>query len=237
LAYGMFGSEVIGQTLGREVEWLPHGFDSEIFKPSDPTEVWKLLKIERGVPLVGCVMSNQQRKDWGIVFGVAAWLKKELGRVKVWCKVDTIQRHWDLAALVADFHLEDTVVVDEEDIADDELAKFYSACDLTILPSLGEGFGLPLVESLACGTPCIHGNYAGGAELVPKKEWLVEPKMFRLDTPYNHLRPVFDPKDWVECVKRVLEEGKDKEFCQQSVEHLAWKNLKGPWTKWIEAGL
>ncbi|GAB4119284.1 MAG: glycosyltransferase family 1 protein [Roseiflexaceae bacterium] len=36
-----------------------------------------------------------------------------------------------------------------------DLAGLYTAADGFVLPSLGEGFGLPLVEALACGTPCL----------------------------------------------------------------------------------
>jgi glycosyltransferase involved in cell wall biosynthesis len=42
-----------------------------------------------------------------------------------------------------------------------ELAKFYNAADFTINISDAEGFGLSVLESLACGTPVI-GNLTGG---------------------------------------------------------------------------
>lgn len=35
----------------------------------------------------------------------------------------------------------------------EDLATVYSAARLTVLPSLGEGFGLPVAEAMACGTP------------------------------------------------------------------------------------
>jgi glycosyltransferase involved in cell wall biosynthesis len=34
---------------------------------------------------------------------------------------------------------------------DDELLQYYSACDLMVFPSFYEGFGLPILESMACG--------------------------------------------------------------------------------------
>jgi glycosyltransferase involved in cell wall biosynthesis len=41
---------------------------------------------------------------------------------------------------------------------DDQLRAAYAGADLTVLPSFEEGFGLPLIESMACGTPvaCSH---------------------------------------------------------------------------------
>ena len=38
-------------------------------------------------------------------------------------------------------------------IPDDSLASLYSAAVITIVPSFEEGFGLPVIESMACGTP------------------------------------------------------------------------------------
>lgn len=38
-------------------------------------------------------------------------------------------------------------------VTDSQLRRAYSGADLTVLPSFEEGFGLPIVESMACGTP------------------------------------------------------------------------------------
>jgi glycosyltransferase involved in cell wall biosynthesis len=41
------------------------------------------------------------------------------------------------------------------------LAELYRACDVLVLPTKAEGWGLPIIEALACGIPAIATNYSG----------------------------------------------------------------------------
>jgi glycosyltransferase involved in cell wall biosynthesis len=48
----------------------------------------------------------------------------------------------------------------------ESLAEYYSSCDVLVVPSDGEPFGLVVLESLACGTPVVVTQSGGLAELV-----------------------------------------------------------------------
>src|SRR5262245_30170095 len=115
-----------------------------------------------------------------------------------------------------------TLITQSGQFSDAELSYAYSACDATFLPSLGEGFGYPVVESLACGVPCVTGSYGGAAELIPNEDWLVEPLAERLDTMHNCLRPVYTPVDFAELLDNILQEPVAPEVCTTAVEHLDW---------------
>jgi len=43
-------------------------------------------------------------------------------------------------------------------VPDQDLAEYYRAADLFLFPSLREGFGLPVLEAMACGTPVVCGK-------------------------------------------------------------------------------
>lgn len=239
LAYTLFGKQVMEQSIGREVDWIPHGFNERIFKPRGKEAGRGMLGVEEDQILVGMVATNQVRKDWGTAFGAIAQLKNKIRKLKFWAHIDVPDRHWNLMALAEDFGLQKTVhVTYSGQYSSEQLSYLYSACDLTILPS-SEGFGYPIVESLACGVPVVHGNYGGGAELVPSQEWLVEPTATRLEGPWNVVRPVWSPNDWADRMEHVLELGErpEQEFCTGAVEHLQWKNLGSVWEKWMLAGI
>ena len=56
----------------------------------------------------------------------------------------------------------------------ESLAGLYSAMDVFLAPSYGEGFGIPTVEAQACGTRVIGSNWAATPDLVSDASWLVE---------------------------------------------------------------
>ena len=48
----------------------------------------------------------------------------------------------------------------------DVLASLYQKCDVFVFPTLGEGYGLVILEALSCGVPCIVSDLAGGDDAI-----------------------------------------------------------------------
>ena len=55
------------------------------------------------------------------------------------------------------------------------LVKFYNAADILIAPSLHEGFGMTVLEAMACGTPVITSNVSSLPEVAGDAAVLVDP--------------------------------------------------------------
>jgi glycosyltransferase involved in cell wall biosynthesis len=59
--------------------------------------------------------------------------------------------------------------------ADDLLPLLYSAAEAFVFPSLHEGFGLPVLEAMACGTPVLSSNLSALPEIAGDAALLVDP--------------------------------------------------------------
>jgi len=60
-------------------------------------------------------------------------------------------------------------------VPDEDLPALYSAAALFVFPSLYEGFGLPVLEALACGAPVITSNASSLPEVAGEAALLVDP--------------------------------------------------------------
>ncbi len=61
-------------------------------------------------------------------------------------------------------------------VEDADLVHFYSACDLFVFPSLYEGFGLPILEAMACGRAVVCSNATAMPEVADAAAILFDPR-------------------------------------------------------------
>lgn len=73
-------------------------------------------------------------------------------------------------------------------ISSEDLVSIYNLALLTVLPSYYEGFGLPVLESMACGTPVVCSDVASLSEIAKPFAFLCDPS---------------NPKDIADKVKKV----------------------------------
>jgi glycosyltransferase involved in cell wall biosynthesis len=60
-------------------------------------------------------------------------------------------------------------------ISSKNVIKYLRECKLYVFPSLDEGFGLPLLEAMSSGAPCISSNRSSLPEILSIKKYLFDP--------------------------------------------------------------
>ncbi|MCG5496579.1 glycosyltransferase [Ectothiorhodospira variabilis] len=60
-------------------------------------------------------------------------------------------------------------------VPDDDLLDLYNLCELFVFPSLSEGYGLPVLEAMACGIPTIASNTTSLPEVMGWDDALFDP--------------------------------------------------------------
>ena len=104
-------------------------------------------------------------------------------------------------------------------VPDEDLPALYNAADLFVYPSLYEGFGLPPLEAMACGTPVITSNTSSLPEVVGDAGIMINP--YSVDELANKMYEVLT-NDGLreELSKKGLERAKLFSWKKCAEEHL-----------------
>jgi glycosyltransferase involved in cell wall biosynthesis len=79
-------------------------------------------------------------------------------------------------------------------IPDEDLALWYNSAEIFIYPSVFEGFGLPVLDAMACGTPVVVSAATSLPEVVGSAGLCVPPH--RVTAWRETLRRVYDDREW-----------------------------------------
>jgi glycosyltransferase involved in cell wall biosynthesis len=149
---------------------IPHGVDTAVFcLPAGDERAAARAALGAGadVPLVGTVAANTTRKRLDRLVEAFALLDNR--DILLLIKTDRAAAAggFDLPALAARHGVADRLVVITRELPDAELARLYGAMDLYLHAAEWEGFGLPVVEAMACGVPVVATATQGPGEILP----------------------------------------------------------------------
>lgn len=147
---------------------IPNGADTDTFKRID-----KIKKIESSILFVGRL---EKRKGIEFLIKTIPLVKKRIPDIKLFV-IGKGKLKEKLEKIVKQSNLKDNVIF-LGFVSDKDIPKWYNCCRLTIVPSVFEGFGITIIESLACGTPVIGTNAEGIRRIINNKNWLVEYKNY-----------------------------------------------------------
>jgi glycosyltransferase involved in cell wall biosynthesis len=135
--------------------------DPEVFRPgtADDTTVLARAGLPHGAPYVLYVGSLLPRKDVPTLIRALASVRRL--RPEVCLVLAGPPRIEDTAPSVILVRQEierlgvSPAVIVASDLSDTDLAALYRGATVTVLPSQYEGFGFPIIEAMACGSPVI----------------------------------------------------------------------------------
>lgn len=247
IAMSRYGEQALADR-GVKSTYIPHSVDTGIFKPIDRAEARKSLGVPDDVFSVLINAANKgahpPRKSWSENFGALAVFMGKHPDVHVYVHTDVFGVNGvDLMALAGLWSLDPDRIhfVAQLDyklgkFSAEQVASMYSAADVLLATSMGEGFGVPTIEAQACGTPVIVSNFSASPELVGGG-WKVDIQPY-----HDHLQGAFFAMPLigsiVECLEQAYAARGSEEIRAQAIakgqEYDADRVFAEHWVPYIE---
>jgi glycosyltransferase involved in cell wall biosynthesis len=196
---------------------VPNGYDPEVIGPTGASDQQRLagmhpfLKqiIHDARPVVLMVGTIEPRKRHEIVFNAFQQYYDAICRNAGTEPVLVVagQRGWLANEPVTTLRSlqRDGKAIWLRQINDRELAALYRVATLLVMPSADEGFGLPVLESMASGTPCLVASNGALPDLVGD---------------CGFLEDTSTPESWADKIGRILFDHEIRERrARRSIEH------------------
>src|SRR5438445_6128943 len=194
---------------------------SEFYPVSDPA-MMVAVKTRYGIRREGFILSGggaEPRKNIARlveVFGRTQRLRETMNLVVV----GGMERGTEpILEAVRRARLEEAVIFPGH-VPLEDLRVLYSSCSLFVFPSLYEGFGMPVLEAMACGAPVVSSNASSLPEVVGDAALLVDPR---------------NPEAWAQAMTRVFDDANLRDDLPRtgalrinafSWEQSAWEQLR-----------
>lgn len=186
IAMSRFG-EAEMHRAGLDPLYVPHAVDTAVFRPrpDERAEIREAIDVPEDAFLVGMVAANRgspllPRKGFPQMFRAFARFRAMRPDALLYVHTNgSAQGGLDLARLARSCGLGPDALrftdplVWALGISREDVAQLTSALDVLVMPSLGEGFGLPLIEAQASGVPVIATDHSAMSELC-EAGWLVD---------------------------------------------------------------
>jgi glycosyltransferase involved in cell wall biosynthesis len=178
----------------------------------------KPLPLPRHIPdrkFVICVSSLDIRKNQNLLYQVWRRLAEELGPDCPELLLIGAQQLYmsDFMYQIRTDPLVNKLIIHLDDVVDEELAWYYRNCEFTVYPSVYEGWGLPISESLSLGKYCVAGNKTS------------------LPEAGGDLVDYFDPLDFVGCHKLIHRALTDPDYVKQREQQIRANYVPYTWAE------
>lgn len=170
------------QSHGVESTFIPHGIDMRIFNPGsgeDRLQARHDMGVDSDAFVVGVVAVNNEwesnRKSLPEALAAFAEFRRRHDDAVLFLHTEVTGRDHrgiDLRPILESLAVPPSAVVATRPdryalgVPQNEMPSLFRGLDVLLAPSAGEGFGIPVVESQACGVPVIVSDFSAQPELV-----------------------------------------------------------------------
>jgi len=155
----------------KKIEVIPtKSIDRRIFKKLNKKALRKKHKLEKRKIILH--VGNLFYKNTVLILKALKELKKEIKNI-FFIKVGKFTK--EELEFIKNNQLGD-YILNKENVSKKELVELYNISDIFIFPSLYEGFGIPLLEAMACGIPIITSNTSSIPEVVDNAAIKINPQ-------------------------------------------------------------
>ena len=159
---------------GERVEAVPHGVDARFF-PRPPNEIAEFRRThslaDHFILFVGTL---EPRKNLVKLIEAFSNLRSRIPDLKLILAGGTGWYYAQVFAAIERLDLQDGVTWAGY-VPADELPLWYNSADVFAFPSRYEGFGMPLLEAMACGTPVVTSTASSLPEVAGEAALAVQP--------------------------------------------------------------
>lgn len=178
ITYAKWGHDML-KNAGVDNVYIPHGIEPDVYKVQPDIESVKRFKSE----ILKCdghlsvmVAANKgypDRKAFQVQMRAWAQFAKDKPDARLYLHTEPTPMYGglDLGALAVAVGIGDKVIFPNRysyyrGLPPEFLSMVYNAADVLLANSMSEGFGIPIIEAQACGTPVITTNFSAMPELV-----------------------------------------------------------------------
>jgi glycosyltransferase involved in cell wall biosynthesis len=152
-----------------------NGLDHEVFKPTKKKV--NSLKNKKYILYLGSEIPRKNIENLLKAFKEISKKYPDLYLVKAGYSGGDEYRE-KTKKLIKELELSKKVIIVSKRLKEEELPIYYSNAEIFVYPTLQEGFGMPLVESMACGCPVVTSDIAPMNEIANNQE-LVNPHNYK----------------------------------------------------------
>jgi glycosyltransferase involved in cell wall biosynthesis len=175
VCYSHYAEDVMTASNGGKrpsnLHQIYHGVDRQVYQPINQQAARLACNIPLDKFVIGMVARNQPRKRFDILCKAFAEFAKDKPETMLYLHTAKVDVGWDIDEMVGQLGLKNRVYVTEvanpvKGVSDQEMNVIYNTFDINALISLGDGFGLPVAESMAVQCPQVVSDHSCLKELV-----------------------------------------------------------------------